>query len=88
MSPKDMTVEQNVEGTLPSMRTFRVIVDGDLEPIFVDAHSVTCKSDAAHFYVWRNEMGIMLAFVTRVLRPYLEVEDVTANIPRTLGRAN
>jgi hypothetical protein len=77
---------------LPPMRTFRVIIStpspyGDRYTLYVDAHSVTCEGDAAKFYVYRVDSvsgtPVLAAYSTRTLRPYLDVEDVTAEVAAT-----
>lgn len=75
----------------PPMRTFKVILDGRPD-VFVDAHSVTCKGKVAKFYTYRAQavenVPILMAFCTRVLRPYLDLEDVSCQLAATSKAMN
>lgn len=80
----------------PAMRTFKVVVERiyleDKETYYVDAHSVTCDGDAAHFYVYRTTQTAqgpgLVAYASRVVRPYLDVEDVSAVMATTSKTMN
>lgn len=83
-----------VELAPPAMRTFKVILDPNtaLCAMYIEAHSVTCIGDAAHFYVYRPsqlpEGKVLAAFMVRTLRPYLDIEDITAVLATTSGKMN
>jgi hypothetical protein len=76
---------------VPPMRTFRitVLIAGERETVFIDAHSVTCDDDAAKFFVYRpqvvNGETVLAAYSNRTLRPYLDVEDVTPDVSVNTG---
>lgn len=80
----------------PPMRTFKVVAERWVEPtmtipdaaIYVDAHSVTCEGDTATFYVYRPEGVMLVAYAIRVLRPYLDIEDVSAQMATTSKTMN
>lgn len=78
---------------VPAMRTFRVIVEyhtpdyranKENRVVYIDAHSVSCEGESAHFYVYRitqtAEGPALAAYALRMLRPYLDVEDITQQI--------
>jgi hypothetical protein len=73
---------------VPPMRTFRVLLEGypqERPAVFVEAHSVTCDGDAAKFFVYRQTTHqgeqVLAAYSNRTLRPYLDVQDVTVDVP-------
>lgn len=80
----------------PPMRMFRVAMDSwdnDVQRVFyIDAHSVTCEGDAAKFYTYRADwvegQSVLVAYCTRMLRPYLDVDEVTATMAATSSKMN
>lgn len=86
----------------PPLRTFKVILDmlgrADDEvgwadaPAYIDAHSVTCEGDVAKFYTYRPQVienvPVLVAFCLRVLRPYLDIEDVSEQLAQTSTSMN
>jgi hypothetical protein len=78
--------------TPPAMRTFKVVLDPMIPDQYVDAHSITCEGDAVKFYTYRVDwvegVPMLVAFCTRVLRPYLDVEDVTVLMATTSKSMN
>lgn len=82
VSPDDL---DDLALLLPALRTFRVRMEDDYtEDVYVDAHSVSCEGDAAHFYVYKitqlPEGPAVAATAVRLLRPYRDVEDVTGQL--------
>jgi hypothetical protein len=81
--------------SLPRLRTFRVLtedVPGRENPLYVQAHSVTCLDDAAHFYIYHSvdtpEGKVLAAYATRMLRPYLDVQDISGEVVVSAGAMN
>jgi hypothetical protein len=75
---------------VPAMRTFMVTVVTDAacninETLYVDAHSVSCEGDSVQFHVirveWVGEVQKLVAYTNRILRPYLDIEDITPTLP-------
>ena len=83
------------EVVAPPMRTFRVVMDACIygsHDVYVDAHSVTCEGDAAKFYTYKGDRVegtlVLVAYCTRVLRPYLDIEDITGVMAATSTKLN
>jgi hypothetical protein len=78
--------------TPPAMRTFKVVLDPMIPDQYVDAHSITCDGDAVKFYTYRVDrvegVPMLLAFCTRVLRPYLDIEDISQQLAATSDKMN
>ena len=83
------------EVVAPPMRTFRVVMDACIygsHDLYVDAHSVTCEGDAAKFYAYKADrvenVPVLVAYCTRVLRPYLDIEDISSQLAATSTTLN
>lgn len=66
------------------LRTFRIALAWD-QDVYVTAHSFTCDGDVVKFYTYKSEVvdagaPVLVAYNTRSLRDWLDVQDVTAEM--------